>query len=234
MVEVEGLSKSFGYRRVLSGLSFKIAAGEHLVILGRNGCGKTTLINILATLVKPSYGKVIINGLDISKNDIGIRRSIGVVNHATMLYNSLTVAENLRFYARMYNIASPDGRTQELIELFGLTLWQKTRVGDTSRGIQQRTAIARALIHEPSVLLLDEPESGLDPTASDLLQNILKEHTNSGGAVISTTHNLEFASSTSGRIVILTGGNFIFQSTPETAGAGSLKKIFEQYSETGL
>ena len=103
-VEAEGLKKSFGYHRVLAGVSFKAYRGEHLVILGRNGCGKTTLLNILATICHPSQGKVVIEGFDIRQQGVNVRQKLGVVAHATMLYEDLTILENLRFYGRMYGV----------------------------------------------------------------------------------------------------------------------------------
>jgi ABC-type multidrug transport system ATPase subunit len=230
-VEAEGLKKSFGYHRVLTGVSFKVHRGEHLVILGGNGCGKTTLINILATICRPSQGKVVIEGQDIRQQATGVRRKLGVVAHTTMLYSGLTITENLRFYGRMYGVAALEERIKEMISRFDLAKWHNYRVNNLSRGIQQRTAIARALIHEPSVLMLDEPESGLDPTTLILLGNILDGLKQRGCTIIATSHNLDFALSTCSRLAVLAKGQFVYESTDRGIALSTLKEVFSQYSE---
>lgn len=230
-VEVEGLKKSFGYYPVLIGLSFKIPKGEHLVILGRNGCGKTTLLNIMATLLPLNQGKIKIEGLDIKKQALEVRRKLGVIAHASMLYNGLTITENLHYYGRMYGIPSCEKRTAELISRLELGKWEHRKVSELSRGILQRTGIARALIHGPSVLLLDEPESGLDPHALELLVNILDEMKTQGCTIISTSHTLEFALKTSSRLAILDKGRFVHESTTKEINLLSLKETFSQYSD---
>jgi heme ABC exporter ATP-binding subunit CcmA len=229
-IEVKGLKKSFGYHPVLNGVNFELRRGEYLVILGKNGCGKTTLINIIATLLQPSQGKVIINGLDTKKQAVAIRRKLGFVAHSTMLYNELTLQENLRFYGRMYSVTDLEKRITELVSLLELRKWQDRRVSDLSRGIQQRTAIARSLVHKPHVLLLDEPESGLDPTALSLLETILTEQTKQGCSIIATSHNLDFARKTSSRLAVLDKGRFAYESNNNGIDLSSLKNIFNLYS----
>jgi ABC-type multidrug transport system ATPase subunit len=229
-VEAEGLKKSFGYHHVLNGVTFKSPRGEHLVILGGNGCGKTTLLNILATICHPYQGKIAIEGLDIREQAVNIRRKLGVVAHTTMLYNDLTITENLRFYGRMYGVKSLEERIEQMVLRFELGKWQGYRVRNLSRGIQQRTAIARALIHEPSVLMLDEPESGLDPTARIILGNILGELKQRGCTVIATSHNLDFTLSTYSRLVILARGQFVYESTDRELSLLALKEVFSRYS----
>jgi len=229
-VEAEGIKKSFGYHHVLNGVNFKAQRGEYLVILGGNGSGKTTLINILATICHPYQGKIAIEGLDIRQQAVKIRRKLGIVAHATMLYNDLTIIENLRFYGRMYEVERLEERIKQMILRFELGKWQDYRVRNLSRGIQQRTAIVRALIHEPSVLMLDEPESGLDPTARIILGNILGELKQGGCTIIATSHNLDFTLSTYSRLVILAKGQFVYESTDRALSLLALKEVFSRYS----
>jgi heme exporter protein A len=229
-VEAEGIIKSFGYHHVLNGVNFKAQRGEYLVILGGNGSGKTTLINILATICRPSQGKIAIEGLDIREQAVNIRRKLGVVAHATMLYDDLTIIENLRFYGRMYGVKSLEDRIEQMVVRFELGKWQGYRVRHLSRGIQQRTAIARALIHEPSVLMLDEPESGLDPIARTILSNILGELKQRGCTAIATSHNLDFTLSTYSRLVVLARGHFVYESADRGLSLAALKEIFSRYS----
>ena len=229
-VEAEGIKKSYGYHHVLTGVSFKAQRGEHLVILGGNGCGKTTLINILATICHPSQGKVVIEGLDIRQQAVNIRRKMGVVAHTTMLYDDLTITENLQFYGRMHGVAALEERIKEMVLRFELGKWCGYRVGNLSRGIQQRAAIVRALIHEPSVLMLDEPESGLDPTARVILGNILGELKQKGCTVIATSHNLDFTLSTYSRLVVLAKGQFVYESTDKGLALSALKEVISHYT----
>jgi heme exporter protein A len=207
-VEVSGLEKYYGYHRVLAGLNFSLRPGEQLSVMGRNGCGKTTLINILATLLNPSGGKVYINGLDLQKHSQTVRRSQGYVGHNSLLYSALTVRENLRFYGRMFSVRSLESRIDEFIAGLELQKWQDRRVSDLSRGLQQRTSIARGIIHKPALLLLDEPESGLDPAALSKLEIILADFKRQGGSIIATSHNLEFSLKTGDRIAVLNNGRF--------------------------
>jgi heme exporter protein A len=229
-VEAKGLKKSYGYHQVLADVGFKARRSEHLVILGANGSGKTTLINILATICRPSQGKVIIEGLDSRQQAVKIRRKLGVVAHATMLYSGFTITENLRFYGRMYGVKAIEEKIKELVLRFDLDRWPSQRVGNLSRGIQQRTAIARALVHEPSILLVDEPETGLDPAALVLLGNVMEELKQRGCTIIATSHNLEFALSTGSRLVMLAGGKFVFESADKALSVDSLRDIFNRYS----
>jgi heme ABC exporter ATP-binding subunit CcmA len=222
-VEVSGLKKSFGYHRVLTGVAFSLRPGEQLSVMGRNGCGKTTLINILATLLNPSDGKVRINGRDIQKHSQAVRRSQGYVGHSSLLYSALTVRENLRFYGRMFSVPSLEERIEELIACLELQKWQDRRVSDLSRGIQQRTSIARGIIHKPLILLLDEPESGLDPVSLVRLQKILADFKIRGGTIIATSHNMEFSLKTGDRIAVLNNGKFEMEAGCREVPVGELK-----------
>jgi heme exporter protein A len=232
-VFAEGITKSYGYWRVLTGVCFKVAYGEHLVIIGRNGCGKTTLINILATLSRPNSGRIVIGSYDLKKETVKVRHKLGVVSHQSMLYSNLTVAENLVFYGRMYGVKDAKSRAGELITHFGLEKWRDVRVAGTSRGTQQRTALARALVHSPSILLLDEPDTGLDPLALEFLRDEIGNLIKRGAAVISTTHNTGFAADLDCRIALLSGGTIVFESAGKAITSGSIKTTFERYGKPG-
>jgi heme exporter protein A len=230
VVETQNIRKSFGYRRVLRGISFKLRRGEYFTILGRNGCGKTTLLNILATALTPSQGSILIEGLDTGKKSLEARRKIGFVSHATWLYSNLTLTENLRYYGRMYGVPEVEEKVRQVVRQFELEKWQDQRVGELSRGIQQRTAISRALIHDPTVLLIDEPESGLDPAAMNVLEKALAERRQRGATIIATSHNLNFAAASSSRVAILAGGHLAYESGEKKPELSSLQEAFDQYS----
>jgi len=159
-IEVRKLTKSFDEHTALRGLDLKIEPGKSIVIFGPNGAGKTTLIKILSTIMNPSSGTVLIDGLDVKNNAEKVRRKIGVVSHNTFLYGNLTAFENLDFYRKLYDV--PAERIIEVADMVDMKSRLNDRVSTLSRGMQQRFAIARALLHKPTVMLLDEPETGLD------------------------------------------------------------------------
>ena len=167
MIEVSQLTKSFGPRHALAGVDLHVAPGECVVLCGPNGAGKTTLLRILATLARPTSGDVRIAGLDPAKAGADVRRQIGFLSHRTLLYDDLTAEQNLAFYARMYAIPDAQARIDDLLERVGLTARRHDLVRTYSRGMQQRLAVARAVLHRPALVLLDEPYTGLDPLAAD-------------------------------------------------------------------
>ena len=173
MIELRKLTKSFGSKYALRGVNLRVMPGESLVIFGPNGAGKSTLIRILSSLSRPTSGSVHIGGLDLATHADGIRRHLGVVSHAPLLYDSLTAEENLRFFAGLYGMSQPEPRITLLLTQVGLTTRRGDLVRTFSRGMVQRLAIARALLHDPQVLLLDEPDTGLDPQAAEMLHDLL-------------------------------------------------------------
>ncbi len=188
-IEVEGLRKTFARREVLKGLSFSLERGGFLSIFGPNGAGKTTTLRVLATLLAASGGSVRVAGHDVREDPMPVRRTIGFISHNPMLYPDLTAQENLRFYADMYGVEDRDARINGLLERLELSHRRHDVVRTYSKGMRQRLAIARSILHRPRVLLLDEPHSGLDPRAVDildgLLQEIRDEHT-----FVMVTHNI--------------------------------------------
>jgi heme exporter protein A len=218
MIEVHKLTKSFGPRRALAGVDLRVAPGECVVLCGPNGAGKTTLLRILATLARPTSGDVRIAGLDPAKAGADVRQCIGFLAHRTLLYDDLTAEQNLAFYARMYAIPDAQTRIDELLERVGLTARRRDLVRTYSRGMQQRLAVARAVLHRPSLVLLDEPYTGLDPLAADTLSALLADLTDEGCTLLLTSHNLQSDVTVNRRVVVLNRGRIVYDA-PHTDAA---------------
>jgi heme exporter protein A len=217
-LEVQGLKKSFGFKPILRGVNLDVSAGERVALLGANGAGKTTLLRILAALSSPTAGTVCLNGLDSERDAQKIRRLVGFVAHTPYLYDELTGLENLLFFGKMYSVKDAKERTRQLLQRVGMEKRANERVHTLSRGQVQRLSLARALLHSPQLLLLDEPDTGLDQEGNELLAGILSEHVEQGGAVLFTTHQLERALALSDTVLILSGGRIVSrQATNELA-----------------
>jgi len=184
MLSAEGLSHAFGSVRALDGVSFQLEAGHTLAVFGPNGAGKTTLLKVLAGLLRPHQGRAEVRGGP---------RAIGWISHQSFLYGHLTVSENLRFWASIYGVdaATRERRADDLVARLGLGEWAQRPVAALSRGLMQRATIARALMHEPTVLLLDEPFTGLDLAAAAELRRLLAELVGKGRVVVIATHNVD-------------------------------------------
>jgi heme exporter protein A len=203
VIAARNISKSFGRVPALRALELDIAAGETVALLGANGAGKTTLLRILATLDKPTAGQLRIGGLDALRQPQQLRAQLGLVAHQTYLHPELTVSEELRFYGRLYGVARLAERNAELLARFGLAARAGLRVAALSRGQQQRLAIARALLHDPALLLLDEPDTGLDADGLAVLEDVLSA---GDRTVVFSTHNRDWAARVAGRLLTLSGG----------------------------
>jgi heme ABC exporter ATP-binding subunit CcmA len=212
-VVARDVRKTFEFKPVLRGVSLMIPTGATVALLGPNGAGKTTLLRILATLARPSAGAVTIDGLDLRRDAQAIRQRIGFLGHQPLLYEELTAEENLDFFARMHGVQHRQARVDALIERVGLRTKAKDRVRDLSRGQTQRLALARALLHEPSLLLLDEPDSGLDEQGIALLEEILRERATAGLTAIFTTHDLAWGLRVADRAVALVAGRVTYDGT---------------------
>jgi len=210
VIEVRKLTKSFGPRTALAGVDLSIGAGEFVTLVGPNGAGKTTLLRILATLSRPSSGTVHIRGLDASCDGEQIRRHIGFLSHRTLLYDDLTADQNLRFYARMYGVSESEVRIGNLLDRVGLGMRREDRVQTFSRGMKQRLAVARAVLHEPEVLLLDEPYTGLDPQATQTLTDLLLELAGEGRLILLTTHRISRGLAVGQRMLVLHHGRLVY------------------------
>ncbi|MGQ9567939.1 MAG: heme ABC exporter ATP-binding protein CcmA [Anaerolineae bacterium] len=228
MIEARGIVKAFGDHVVLRDLDLTVAEGERLALVGPNGAGKTTLMRILATLSRPTRGRCRIAGLDLHTQALEVRRRIGLVSHQPLLYGDLSAEENLRFYARLYGLPHADRRIGELLEQVGLGARRTTLVRTFSRGMQQRLAIARAILHDPPVLLLDEPDTGLDPHAAERLQAILDELATRGRTVLMTTHQLERGLRMASRIAVLAGGRIAFEAATGVLSPQALRGQYDR------
>jgi heme exporter protein A len=218
MIEVRNLTKVFGLNPVLRGLDLDVARGEFLTLLGPNGSGKTTLLRILGALARPTGGMVRIGGWELPGEADYVRAQLGVVSHLPLLYDTLTAVENLLFFARLYNIPASERNDRVEVVLRRVGLWKRARdvVQTYSRGMQQRLAIARAILHDPAVLLLDEPYTGLDQDAAALLDELLREVAVTGRTVVMTTHDLRRGHALADRVAILSRG-VIAHETPCSA-----------------
>ena len=227
-VKVEGVTKSFSNQLALRGIDLEVRRGESVVLFGPNGAGKTTLIKVLATIMNPSSGRVLIDGLSLKNNAEEMRRRIGVVTHETFLYNNLTAYENLEFYSRMYDVPKRKERIQEVVAMVGMTSRLHDRVGTLSRGMQQRISIARSLLHRPTIMLLDEPETGLDQETISMLWKALATEGERKRTVILTTHNLERGLELGERLLILDKGRIVYQGSSQDLDLLGLKEVYQR------
>lgn len=212
---VEGLEKSYRDWPVLWNLDLTVPWGESLALFGANGAGKTTLLRILAASVRPDAGKVRIAGRDLLRQTSATRQRIGVVGHRTFLYEDLTPQENLLYYARLYGLPNRAERATTALEQMGLAARANHRIRALSNGMQKRAAIARAILHQPDVLLLDEPEAGLDRDSRRILGDLLTEWTAGGRSAVFTTHDVELGLAWGHRAAVLAGGRATFPSGGE-------------------
>jgi heme exporter protein A len=205
-IEARGLARSFGAVGALEPLELTVPAGESVLLLGPNGAGKSTLLRLLATLLRPSSGSLRLFGESPGNGEAGLRRRIGFLSHQTFLYDHLTGRENLLFYGRLYGLPDPGGAAEEALR--GARLEQRGGdcVGTYSRGMQQRLAIARALLHRPDLVLLDEPFTGLDRESSRHLEGRLREEAALGRTQMIATHDYGRSLGTSDRVLLLRDG----------------------------
>ena len=206
MIEAKKVVKHFGLKPVLRGVDFRVEEGEFVALVGPNGAGKTTFLRILASLSKPNMGAISIAGYQLPAQAAAVRKVLGVVSHQPLLYGDLTAEENLNFYARMYDLAEVRDRVEEVLTMVGLKARRRDLLRQFSRGMQQRLAIARAILHDPAVLLFDEPHTGLDQEAAAMLDGVLKEVAAEGRTVVMTSHDLIRTAELATRVDILSKG----------------------------
>ena len=206
-IEVTNLCRNFGSFEALKNVSLVVQPEETLAIFGHNGAGKTTLLKILSTVMKPTSGSVLYGGLDMQKDPEKILSNIGIISHRSFLYSSLTALDNLTFYARLYSVPDRNARIKHLLTAMGLRTRMYDKVNTFSRGMQQRLSIARALLHDPGIVLMDEPESGLDNKAAETLWQLLNEKKRT---IILTHHDLERGYAMADRFIILARGSIFF------------------------
>lgn len=202
MIKVENLTKHFDGITAVEGLNLDIAAGEVFGFLGPNGAGKTTTVRMLTTLIAPSSGTAEVAGFRVGEENRQIRQNVGVLTEAPGLYERLTAERNLQIYARLYEVADVDGQVERYLRLLDLWERRKDPAGTFSKGMKQKLVIARALLHEPRVLFLDEPTAGLDPEASKLVRDFVAELRTQGRTIFMCTHNLDEAERLCDRVAV--------------------------------
>lgn len=210
IISITSVSKAFGSRPVLKNIDLHVQRAQGICICGVNGAGKSTLLHIIAGLLKPAQGTIEVCGLDVHSEPNKAKSRFGVILHKSMLYPELTVFENLLFFAKLYSVKDSRNRVNELLEDLGLLPYRYDKAVVLSRGMLQRLAIARAMVHRPVVLLADEPFTGLDTEASRHLINFLDKFRADGGTFIMTTHNANLALRCCDRIVVLDKNHLIF------------------------
>jgi len=228
MIEVRKLVKRFGLKPVLRGLSFHAEPGEFVAILGPNGAGKTTFLRILASLSRPTLGEVRVAGYRLPDQAAAVRRRLGVVSHLPLLYGDLTAEENLRFYARLYGVEQEHTRVSEVLELVGLAPRRRDLVRTFSRGMQQRLAIGRAVLHDPDVILFDEPHTGLDQDACIMLDGVLRRVAAQGRTIVMTSHDLARIADLASRFDVLSRGTIIASTQRAEIGPNDLLAFYRQ------
>lgn len=214
-LEAEGLTREFGPIRAVDGVSFSLERGEFLTVFGPNGAGKTSLLRLLAGGLRPTRGDVRIAGSPLRPGDREWHRPIGVLSHKTFLYGHLTARENLRFYGRLFGVDGLEAAIEERLSTFALLGRADDQARTLSRGMRQRLALARALLHDPEIVLLDEPYTGLDPHAASLLREVLATLKHERRTVVLVTHNLTQGLELADRVVIQFRGRFVFHERRE-------------------
>jgi heme exporter protein A len=228
MIEVRKLVKRFGLKTVLNGLDFDVQPGEFVALLGPNGAGKTTFLRILASLSHPSLGEVRVAGHRLPREASAVRARLGVVSHTPLLYGELTADENLRFYGRLYGLPNLAERVTEVLEMVGLESRRRDLVRTFSRGMQQRLAIGRAVLHDPEVMLFDEPHTGLDQDAAAMLDGVLKSVAARGRTVVMTSHDLVRAEDLATRFDILSRGVIVASATRRQLRKSNLLAFYRE------
>ena len=234
MIQLENLTKRYGKFTAVDGVSLTIPRGELYGLLGPNGAGKTTTMRMIAGILRPSGGRVLIAGIDIAADPIAAKRRLGFIPDRPFVYDKLTGAEFMRFVAGLYGQAGPEleRRIDELLELFELLPWRSELTESYSHGMRQKLIIASALLHRPDVIVVDEPMVGLDPRSARLLKDLLREFVGRGGTVLMSTHTLEIAEAMCDRIAIVHGGRIAAAGTMEelraqtASGDASLEDLF--------
>jgi heme ABC exporter ATP-binding subunit CcmA len=228
-----GLTKRYGRVTALRSVDLSIATGECVALFGRNGAGKTTLIQIVGSLLAHYEGEAELFGQRVKRAHAEHRRALGLVLHDTCLYLDLSVLDNLRFFAKLYRVENPDARSRELLKQFDLEERAQSTVRDLSRGMKQRLALARALVHSPRFLLLDEPFDGLDELSSQALSRLLRDFVSSGGTVLMSTHDVDRAFDVATRAVILDQGAITFDRSTRDLDAAAFRHAYWNVLLTG-
>ena len=224
------IEKKFGYAYAVRSVTLQVRRGEFVALFGSNGAGKTTFLKVAAGLMRPTKGKLSIEGHDVSAEAEQARRRIGFLSHNTFVYRDLSPLENLKFFCSLYGVSHSEERLLDILRRVDLEQRAREPVRAFSRGLQQRVGIARALLHEPSVILLDEPYTGLDARAAQTLNSMLDEAVQAGKTVILTTHDLEQGLRAATRAVILDRGKVVYDGSSKD---GAVRQAYARYIHGG-
>ncbi|HKR34709.1 MAG TPA: ATP-binding cassette domain-containing protein [Steroidobacteraceae bacterium] len=240
MIRVEGLSKKFGTVQALSEVSFEAQDGRITGLLGHNGAGKSTTLRILSTVLRPDTGRAVVDGYDCLGQSLQVRRSLGVLPHSSGLYAHLTGRENIRYYGKLHGLddAELDRSTDELIERLGLGAVAGRRAKGYSQGERLKVALARALVHHPRTIILDEPTNGLDVNAVRMLRELIRQLRASGRCVLFSSHVMQEVAALCDDIVIISHGRVVVQGAPAeilaATGAADLEEAFVRAADGGV
>ncbi len=231
-LDVRAISKTFTTKPVLRGIDLTVPAGETVCLCGINGAGKSTLLRVIAGLLRPDSGSITIEGYEVRREPEKSRRQLGMISHASMAYPELTVSENLTFAACLYDVPNRTERIEELLRGTSLTSYRYDRAGILSRGLQQRLAIARALLHRPAVLLADEPFTGLDAGATQDVCTIFDRFIRDRGTILMTTHDLRLGLQCCRRVAVLDRGVLILDARTEEIDAQCFLDDYLSYARS--
>lgn len=232
-IQVERLSKVFGSRRAVDGLSFELPQGAFLSIFGPNGAGKTTLLRILSTLARPTDGSVRLLGLNLREDADAARAHIGFISHNSMIYGDLTAEENLMLAARLYGVQDPQARVRQMLDAVELSHRRLDAARTFSRGMTQRLSIARALIHDPEVVFLDEPYSGLDPHAVDIFDSLI-DSVREGRTFVMVSHDLQKGFSQCTHALVMSRGRKVAFAQREDIDYQAFEDLYRQTVGMGV
>ncbi|MEH7417664.1 ABC transporter ATP-binding protein [Neobacillus drentensis] len=227
MIEIKKLTKQADNKLILRGVDLSIKKGETVAILGPNGAGKSTLLKVLATLIKPTSGQVLVNGLELRKNQIKIKNLLGYLPHSSLLYEHYSPFENLVFFGNIYGVKDVEQKARKLIKGVDLSFFLNEPVKNFSRGMIQRVAIARAIIHDPEILLLDEPHTGLDQGAISILNNVILAMKKKGTTTLMVTHDFKQAAEICDRVLIVKNGRIVDDFAIENCNLGFVTEKYE-------
>lgn len=234
VLEARGLVREYGPVVAVAHVDMALGEGEFLTIFGPNGAGKSSLLGMLGGAMRPTRGTVLIRGEGLSYADPGWRHRVGILSHQGFLYARLTAEENLRFYGRLFGLDDLERRIPERLERVGLTDRAGFQTRHLSHGMRQRLALARALLHEPDVVLLDEPYTGLDPSAASVLRTVLEELRDGLRTVVMVTHNLTQGLELATRVAIQVGGRFAWESERSEIDLTDFERIYHEVVEGRL
>ncbi len=225
LIHVDSLYKRYATKPILKGVNLAVGEGEVVALLGANGAGKSTLLRIIAGLLKADRGEIVLGGVPMAKAGAELRRYVGLVSHAPLLYDHLSGLENLTFFANLYDLQESKARIEAILR--AVDLWRRRHdlVRTYSRGMQQRLAIARAILHDPPVLLLDEPDTGLDQQSALMLQTLLQQLSDKRRAILFSTHNLDRALGWANSVALLLRGTISYHGAVADLDEATLQQI---------